>query len=207
MVVALTGVSGGGHAQDLGARAPGGAKFALSYTAPAACPAESEFESGVVARAPHARRIAVAAREVRVRVDAAEGAQGAAVYGEVEVLNAGEASMRRTVDGVVCADVTSALAFIVALSLEEAPPRARSADTSANHGAIPSRPQRVAVRAAVPSRWRSALLLAGGVTTDVVRDPAPLGTLAYEGRLERGGSVFAPCVEVALSFASGSGWA
>jgi hypothetical protein len=46
-------------------------------------------------------------------------------------------------------------------------------------------------------------VLGGGISTDVVSGPAPVAALAYEGRLERGKSVFAPGVKLQVSYASG----
>lgn len=207
------------------------ADFSLEYLAPLGCPTESDFMRGVANRTTHARRVTSSERAISVRVEASASGD-VSFRGEVTLVDGGEESMRRLVAGPSCADVVGALELIVAMSLEGAPldeskDRGDASSAVIDVAPAPSSPSTASAIAPAPRvvapapqssssqvgpvvrptpvrpRWRSSIALGGGISTDLVSGPAPVAALAYEGRLERGKSVFAPGVKFQVTYASG----
>jgi hypothetical protein len=202
--------------------------FDMSYVAPAGCPAAGDVEAAILERAPHAARVAASDRVVVIRIEPPRPNE-ASYRGEVQLVVRGESTMSRTVSGSTCSDVTSALALIVAMSIEEGQPdeaqdggdapTTAAAEASSvepttqvvDHAPKPldmpeaedarsRRPRRPSARAG----WQSSFLLGGGIATGVVDDVAPLAAIAYEGRLTRGNSFFAPALQVGVAYVSGT---
>jgi hypothetical protein len=93
-----------------------GLAFSIAYGAPAECPASTDFEQAVAARAPGTR--SVAASEATLVFDA-EVTKRAAEYSAVLWVTLPDGTRsRRDVTGETCAETLTTLAVIAALSLE-----------------------------------------------------------------------------------------
>ena len=119
----------------------------LEYAAPESCPDEQVFVARVRARTAHGRfaEPGELARTFEVSLVASE--QGASFAGQIEFIDVGGERARRSVTGATCDEVTSSLALIMALSIDDrvAPTEAReSAPSPSAQPAAPSAPPKEA---------------------------------------------------------------
>lgn len=198
-----------------GARAAAPARFSFDYSGPSECPAADELVSRIHARMPDADEVPSGSPHAAVRVMRTDtGFDG-------ELSWDGDVGSTRHFEAAGCDEVVDALALaiVVALSGERAPPPptdttvAPSTDrTSAPPPRGPPAPAPPATPVPVPRaatsrpatagapHWRGAVAADLGITGDIGPRLAPTGSLAFELRM--GGTRFlSPSLRASVGYA------
>jgi hypothetical protein len=182
----------------------------IEYAAPAACPSEELFVAQVRERVSSVRVAGSgeSASAVTVKVEVVLADSDEPYAAKLVLLDVDGTRSERVVNGVSCADVVRALAFIVSVYAVERAPRPPDPPTEVKVAPPPPPapstpppsqrdPDRVAV--IVPTRTAHALLASVGARNGMASRFGPEVGIAYE-RFEEG-TTFAPALRVRVALA------
>ncbi|MEZ4297167.1 MAG: hypothetical protein R3B70_19535 [Polyangiaceae bacterium] len=137
----------------------------LSYSAPGACPDEPAFVAAVTSQARPFTRAPRSSARIRL-LEASIVPEGGGFHGTLRVREADGASSTREVRGDTCAEVSSALALVAAITIDTGPPEPQRRPPP------PPPPPEKRPPPAPPARWSFDSAVSGGAFFGVAPGPA-----------------------------------